>query len=79
MISVLVGGNVTEWNSIPIDVHIINLEVIIMKVVTPSHSILLPESPLKHIEKIGRICYKSEDAITDTSAEGFVSRLVIML
>lgn len=46
-----------------------------MKIVKPSHSILLPESPLKHIEKIGRICYKSEDAITDTSAEPFVGRL----
>lgn len=46
-----------------------------MKIVKPSHEILIPESPLKHIEKIGRICYKSEDAITDTSAEPFVGRL----
>lgn len=46
-----------------------------MKIVKPSHKILLPESPLKHIEKIGRICYKSEDAITDTSAEAFVGKL----
>lgn len=46
-----------------------------MKIVKPSHSILLPEGPLKHIEKIGRICYKSEDAITEKSAESFVRRL----
>jgi thymidylate synthase (FAD) len=46
-----------------------------MKIVKPSHSILLPENPLKHIEKIGRICYKSEDAITDISAKPFVGRL----
>lgn len=46
-----------------------------MKIVKPSHKILIPESPYKHIEKIGRICYKSEDAITDTSAEPFVQRL----
>ena len=46
-----------------------------MRIVKPSHKILIPESPLKHIEKIGRICYKSEDAITETSAESFVGRL----
>ena len=46
-----------------------------MKIAKPSHNILIPESPYKHIEKIGRICYKSEDAITDTSAEPFVRRL----
>lgn len=46
-----------------------------MKIVKPGHQILMPESPLKHIEKIGRICYKSEDAITEVSAEPFVGRL----
>ena len=46
-----------------------------MKIVEPSHKILIPDSPLKHIERIGRICYKSEDAITETSAEQFVKRL----
>lgn len=46
-----------------------------MKIIKPSHNILLPENPLKHIEKIGRICYRSEDAITEESARPFVRRL----
>ena len=47
-----------------------------MKVVKPSHNILIHEdNPLKHIEKIGRICYKSEDSITENSSVGFVKRL----
>lgn len=33
-------------------------------------------SPYKVIEKIGRTCYKSEDLITDTSAEKFVQGLI---
>lgn len=47
-----------------------------MKIVKPSHEILIPESPYKHIERIGRICYKSENSITDTSAEPFCNRMV---
>lgn len=47
-----------------------------MKIVKPSHEILIPESPYKHIERIGRICYKSEDSITDISAEPFCKRMV---
>ena len=47
-----------------------------MKIVKPSHEILIPESPYKHIERIGRICYKSEDLITDISAEPFCKRMV---
>lgn len=31
---------------------------------------------LKHIEKVGRVCYKSEDRITDTSAEKFVAMII---
>lgn len=31
---------------------------------------------LKHIEQIGRTCYKSEDKITDTSCLGFVGGLI---
>ena len=31
---------------------------------------------LKQIEKIGRVCYKSEDLITDESAETFVAGLI---
>ena len=33
------------------------------------------EDILKHIELCGRTCYKSEDKITDTSAEKFVNML----
>jgi thymidylate synthase (FAD) len=36
---------------------------------------MLPENPYKHIERIGRICYKSEQSITDTSAEPFIKTL----
>ena len=32
--------------------------------------------PYQFIERIGRTCYKSEDKITDTSAEKFVSNLI---
>lgn len=47
-----------------------------MKVIDPSHRLMYPiANPLKHIEEIGRTCYKSEDAITETSAEPFVQRL----
>lgn len=34
------------------------------------------ETMLKKIEQIGRVCYKSEDKITDTSAEGFVRGII---
>ena len=34
------------------------------------------ESMLKKIERIGRVCYKSEDKITDTSAEQFIGGII---
>lgn len=34
------------------------------------------ECMVKHIEKVGRICYKSEDKITDMSYVGFVKGLI---
>ena len=46
-----------------------------MKVVGQSAHILTPRSPMKHIEKIGRICYKSEDKITDGTDRKFVAML----
>lgn len=47
-----------------------------MNIVKPNHRLMYPiKNPLKHIEEIGRRCYKSEDAITETSAEPFVHRL----
>ena len=46
-----------------------------MKIVEQDAEILFPESPMKHIEKIGRICYKSEDKIADGTDRKFVSML----
>lgn len=54
-----------------------------MKVIKPSFEVLTPISPsgireLQHIEKIGRVCYKSEDKITEDgeSAKKFVAMLI---
>lgn len=50
-----------------------------MKITTPGYEIITPmgKSPaLSHIERCGRVCYKSEDKITDESAAGFVSRII---
>ena len=54
-----------------------------MKISKPSYEILTPISDggikeLQHIEKIGRVCYKSEDRITDDgeSAKKFVKMLI---
>ena len=54
-----------------------------MKIVKPSYEILTPISEggiqeLKHIERIGRVCYKSEDRITEDgeSAKKFVKMLI---
>ena len=41
--------------------------------ITPNR--FFEENILKHIELCGRTCYKSEDKITDTSAEKFVNML----
>lgn len=54
-----------------------------MKVIKPSFEVLTPIShfgikELQHIEKIGRVCYKSEDKITEDgeSAKKFVAMLI---
>ena len=46
-----------------------------MKIINQTAGILPQESPMKHIEKIGRICYKSEDKITDGTDRKFVQML----
>lgn len=52
-----------------------------MQIVKPAVEIWLQnqvhgkEGIYKQIEKVGRVCYKSEDKITETSAEEFVYRL----
>ena len=50
-----------------------------MNIINASHEILfMPESAmiLKHIELAGRTCYKSENAITEDSANTFVKMLL---
>ena len=50
-----------------------------MKIVAPSYKILTQidgKEILKRIEAAGRTCYKSEDKITDESAEKFVSMVI---
>ena len=46
-----------------------------MRVVEQSAEILSGLSPMEHIEKIGRICYKSEDKISIDSARSFIKML----
>lgn len=51
-----------------------------MKLIKPSFEILEQEpnydGMLRHIEKCGRTCYKSEDRITEDSAEKFVDMII---
>ncbi|GHU56885.1 thymidylate synthase [Clostridia bacterium] len=50
-----------------------------MKIIKPSFTILneiAPNDMLKNIEIYGRICYKSEGSITDTSADRFIRRII---
>lgn len=50
-----------------------------MKVISPSFEIiseLKPETILKNVESFGRVCYKSESAITSDSAERFIRRII---
>ena len=46
-----------------------------MKIIKPSATELKQTDLFKHIELCGRTCYKSEDKITDGSAEKFVNML----
>ena len=50
-----------------------------MKIIKPYTEILTPldgASVLQLIERCGRVCYKSEDKITDTSAAKFVAGII---
>lgn len=50
-----------------------------MKVIPASYKILAPidgADILRRIEAAGRVCYKSESAISDTSAERFVANVI---
>jgi len=51
-----------------------------MKLIDQEVKLLVQDGSLgfyKHIEKCGRVCYKSEDKITSDSAKDFVDRLII--
>ena len=50
-----------------------------MRIIKPSYEIITPldgAAILRHIETCGRVCYKSEDKITDGSAERFVRGII---
>lgn len=50
-----------------------------MKIIKPSFEIMTPINGLeilKHIERCGRVCYKSEDRITDDSCIKFVGNII---
>ena len=50
-----------------------------MKIIKAGYEILTPingQEILKHIELIGRVCYKSEDRITEYSCRPFVKMLI---
>lgn len=50
-----------------------------MKVINTSHEVLTPINGmeiLQHIERVGRVCYKSEDRITEDSCIPFVAKLI---
>ena len=46
-----------------------------MKIINQSGRLMIPEMPMKHIEQIGRICYKSEDKIADGTDRKFITQL----
>lgn len=47
-----------------------------MKLIKPSVELIEEKHPLKRIERIGRMCYKSEDKITEESYQDFIPKLV---
>lgn len=47
-----------------------------MKIINSQASVLVENDPIKKIEKCGRVCYKSEDKITEDSAEKFVANII---
>lgn len=50
-----------------------------MKIIKAGFEILTPldgAAILKHLERIGRVCYKSEEKITDESAPPFIKKLI---
>ena len=46
-----------------------------MKIIEQQSLIINGLSPMEHIERIGRVCYKSEDKISDNTARNFIKAL----
>ena len=66
-------------NGLYIFLKFLGKEVNIMKIVKPSYNIRLTSDPkdmMKNIESAGRICYKSENKITDDSYVDFIKGLI---
>lgn len=47
-----------------------------MKIINAQAYVLVENDPIKKIEKCGRVCYKSEDKITEDSAGKFVENII---
>ena len=47
-----------------------------MKIINSQAYVLVENDPIKKIEKCGRVCYKSEDKITEDSAGKFVANII---
>ena len=51
-----------------------------MKLINPSVELITQapglEGIYKQVERVGRVCYKSEDKITENSAKPFVDRMI---
>lgn len=47
-----------------------------MKIIKPYFEFINEPDPMKKIEICGRVCYKSENKITDSSAETFIKNLI---
>lgn len=50
-----------------------------MRIINPSVEIITPingEEIVKHLERVGRVCYKSEDKITEDSAKKFIKGII---
>lgn len=47
-----------------------------MKIINAQAYVLVENDPIKKIEKCGRVCYKSEDKITEDSAGKFVANII---
>lgn len=46
-----------------------------MRLVKQKHSVLTPKNPMQHIERCARVCYKSEDKMTDSTSADMIKRL----